>query len=126
MSGTYTKLRYHFVFTTKGRESLIIPALKEDLHRYMSGIIVRQRGVVLEINGMPDHVHILAGLPPTISVAEIMKRIKGATSHWINEQGHLDRHSHGSPATGRSRLANRRSGRFVDISEIRSSIIRAK
>ena len=100
MSGTYTKLRYHFVFATKGREPMILPGLKTDLYAYMAGIIRRQKGVALEINGMPDHVHILAGMPPTLSVAEIMKRIKGATSYWINDQGRLDRHFAWRPGYG--------------------------
>ena len=100
MSATYTSLRYHMIFSTKNREPMITHGIKRDLHDYISGIIVGQRGVSLEVNGVGDHVHVLAGLPPTISIAQIMKRVKGASSWWVNDQGRLDHHFAWQPGYG--------------------------
>ncbi len=83
---TYTCLRYHLIFGTKERMPLITPSIEKDLHSYMSGIFSKLRGVVLEINGTEDHVHILAGLPPTVAVADALQQVKGGSSWWVNNQ----------------------------------------
>jgi putative transposase len=85
MAGTYTKLFYHIVFSTKNRQGFISPSLKEDLHRYMGGIVRGIGGIRVEINGMSDHVHILAILPPKITVSDSLRVIKANSSKWIHE-----------------------------------------
>ena len=86
MPSTYTSLHYHLVFCTKNREPLITPAIRDKLYRYIGGVLVHHRGVLVEIGGMPDHVHILAGLPAKLSVSQAMKAIKGASSRWVGEE----------------------------------------
>ncbi len=86
MPSTYTNLHYHFVFGTKNRLPLITPAIQEKLYRYVGGILVHHRGVLTEIGGMPDHMHILAGLPAKLSVAQAMKAVKGASSRWASQE----------------------------------------
>ena len=86
MPSTYTSLHYHFVFGTKNREPMITPAIREKLYRYVGGVLARHRGVLIEIGGMPDHVHILAGLPASLSVSQAMKAVKGAASRWVSEE----------------------------------------
>ena len=56
MAGTYTKLYYHLVFSTKLRAGFISSAIEEELHRYLGGIVRGIDGTCLEVNGMPDHV----------------------------------------------------------------------
>lgn len=85
MAGTYTNLLYHLVFSTKNRKRTIAPTDEEDLHRYIGGIIHGIDGVSLEINGMPDHIHILAKLPPKIAVSDALRTIKANSSKWVNE-----------------------------------------
>jgi putative transposase len=83
---TYTQLRYHIVFATKYRMPLIGAELREDLYDYLGGTLRGYGGVPLAIGGMPDHVHLLAGWGTTLSVAEVLKKLKGGSSHWINQR----------------------------------------
>ncbi len=86
MPSTYTNLHYHFVFGTKDRLPLITPEIQEKLYRYVGGVFVHHQGVLIEIGGMPDHVHILAGMPANLSVAQAMKAVKGASSRWVSQE----------------------------------------
>lgn len=83
---TYTCLNYHVVFSTKYRKERIDDSSKDDLYSYIDGIIRGEKGCLIEIGGTADHVHILAGLSASISVSEMMKRIKGKSSKWVNEE----------------------------------------
>ena len=85
MAGTYTNLLYHLVFSTKNRQETITSANEEELYNYIGGIIRGIEGICLEINGMPDHVHILAKLPPKIAVSNALRDIKANSSKWVNE-----------------------------------------
>ena len=59
MSGTYTNLLFHVVYSTKYRKQLIKDALKDPLCGYIGGIIRREKGIILEVGGISDHVHLL-------------------------------------------------------------------
>jgi REP element-mobilizing transposase RayT len=86
MAGTYTNLLYHIVFSTKQRIPLISNELRPDLYAYIGGIIRGEGGALLEIGGMPDHVHLLAKSKPTLSISDMLKAIKAGSSKWINEE----------------------------------------
>ena len=86
MPDTYTRLRYHIVFGTKQRLPLITPQVRADLYSYLGGILSRHGGILLAAGGMPDHVHLLAGLPATRSIADVMQRVKANSSKWMNER----------------------------------------
>ncbi|WP_243408707.1 IS200/IS605 family transposase, partial [Flavobacterium sp. WLB] len=58
---------------------------KNDLYKYISGIIKNNNHKILAINGVSDHVHILIGIRPAQSISELMKSIKQNSSKWINE-----------------------------------------
>lgn len=85
MSHTYTQLLYHLVFSTKNREPLIDPELKSRLHPFLGGAIRELGGTALLVNGMPDHVHILSILPPTITVSNALREIKSSSSGWVHD-----------------------------------------
>ena len=85
MAGTYTNLLYHLVFSTKNRQPWIAPEIEEELYRYVGGIVRGEGGTLLEVNGMPDHVHLLVKLKPARAVSEILQHIKGNSSKWLNE-----------------------------------------
>lgn len=85
MGRTYTALNYHLVFSTKYRRKIIRPEFREQLYQYIGGIIRKKNGVLLEIGGIEDHVHILAGFPATIAVSDMLKFIKSNSSGWVNE-----------------------------------------
>ena len=86
MPNTYAQLRYHLVFSTKYRMPTITSELRDELYDYLGGVLRANGGVLLTAGGMPDHVHLLAGWGTTVTVAEMLKKLKGSSSHWINEQ----------------------------------------
>jgi putative transposase len=89
MASTLTNLIYHVVFSTKGREPMIVHPLRVELYRYMGGIVKNEGGILLQIGGMPDHLHLVLKLKPTHELSKIMQKIKGNSSKWINTQGIL-------------------------------------
>lgn len=86
MSGTFTKLYYHLVFSTKGRENHLTKNIQEELYRYIAGIIKGEEGFVISIGGMEDHIHILCTIPAKTSVSNMLKQIKGNSSSWFHER----------------------------------------
>src|SRR5712672_2275018 len=73
---SYTNLLYHIVYGTKDRLPLITKELRPDLHRYLGRLVNRLHGTPLEINGMADHVHVLARIKPVISISEFPGKFK--------------------------------------------------
>ena len=88
---TFTSLNYHIVFSTKDRRPLITPKLRDELHPYIGGIIVDAGGKPIEIGGVADHVHILAKLPATLAVADMLRLVKTNSSKWAGERKDLVR-----------------------------------
>ncbi len=85
MAGTYSKLFYHIVFSTKNRQPFITSVVEEELHNYIGGIIRGICGVSLEINGTANHVHILAILPPKVALSDALRDVKANSSKWVHE-----------------------------------------
>jgi putative transposase len=86
MSNTYTQLHLQFVFGVKFRTGVIHKSWKERLHQYITGIIQRHNHKMLQINSMPDHIHILIGYNPNQSVSSLIQLVKSESAKWINEQ----------------------------------------
>jgi REP element-mobilizing transposase RayT len=86
MGDSFTNLVFHVVFSTKERIPLIKGDYRERLYEYIGGIIRGQRGTLLEIGGMPDHVHLLARFRASASVSTMVRFIKSNSSLWRNEQ----------------------------------------
>lgn len=87
MANTYTQLHIQFVFAVKYRAALIQKAWKEELHKYITGIIQESGHKMLQVNCMPDHIHIFIGMRPTQSIAALVQNIKTESSKWIKEKG---------------------------------------
>jgi len=85
MANTYTQIHIHAIFAVQNRVSLIKEHWQEELYKYISGIITNNGHKLLQIGGMPDHIHVLFGIQPVKSLSDLMQRIKGDSSHWINE-----------------------------------------
>jgi REP element-mobilizing transposase RayT len=85
MGSTVANLLYHVVFSTKNRERLISAEIRDELYRYIGRIIAGENGILLEIGGLPDHIHIFLKLKPIHSLSEMMRKIKGSSSKWVNE-----------------------------------------
>jgi REP element-mobilizing transposase RayT len=85
MPQSFTCLYYHLVFSTKNREPLITPVLRTRLFAYLGGLIRSEGGHPVVIGGMPDHVHILARLPQTKALADILRVVKATSSGWVRD-----------------------------------------
>ena len=86
MAGTFTKLYYHLIFSTKNREHFIRADLEDELFHYIGGVIKGEGGYLYAIGGMPDHVHILCSLPVKLAVCDMLRKIKGGSSSWIHKK----------------------------------------
>jgi len=84
MADTYSQIYIHIVFAVKGRENLISQRWKEELHKYITGIVTNEGQKLIEINSMPDHVHILIGVKPTVALSNLVRDIKANSSKFIN------------------------------------------
>lgn len=76
----------HAVFAVKYRENFILKDWRDNLHRYISGIITAKGAKSLAVGGWKDHVHILFGMPVTTCIADLVGNIKSNSSGWINDQ----------------------------------------
>jgi REP element-mobilizing transposase RayT len=85
MANTYTQLYIHLVIVVKGRENLLTSRFRDDLCKYISGIIVNKKQKLLAIGGMPDHLHIFLSMNPDTKLSDLARDIKANSSKWINE-----------------------------------------
>ena len=85
MARTYTSLHYHCVFSTKYRQPWITPQYEAQIWDYLGGIAREHMLHPLRIGGIEDHVHLLLGMPPTMTMSKAMQLIKGNSSKWIHE-----------------------------------------
>lgn len=86
MANTYTQIHIHTLFAVKKRTGLIQKEWKDELYKYITGIIQTQDHKLVAINGMPDHLHIFFGMRPIQSLSYLVQDIKGRSSKWINEK----------------------------------------
>lgn len=84
MANTYTQIYIQIIFAVKGRKNLISENHRDELEKYISGIISNNDSKLLAIYCNPDHTHILMGLNPKISISDITRDIKSSSSKWIN------------------------------------------
>jgi len=87
MAHTYNANFVHCIFCTKDRENSIPRHLKENLWAYLLGIANNLKIKTLAVGGTTNHVHLLLGIPPTMTVAVAMQKLKANSSRWLGEQG---------------------------------------
>jgi REP-associated tyrosine transposase len=92
MAHTYARLFIHCVFSIKNRQKIISEDLQERLRSYMGGIARKNNIKVLAIGGVENHAHLFLSFPPSISVSEALKKIKGGSSSWVH--ANLPAHRH--------------------------------
>lgn len=86
MADTYTQLYIQLVFSVQGRKSLIPKQYKEDVHKYITGIVQNRRHKLIAINAMREHIHIFIGLHPSQSISDLVNNIKTGSTKKIKEQ----------------------------------------
>jgi putative transposase len=85
MANTYSQLNIHCVFAVKGGENFITKDFRDELHRYMSGILKNDGSYSLAVGGWLDHVHVFFELPPNMAISDQMRMLKSTSSKWIND-----------------------------------------
>jgi putative transposase len=86
---TYTKLYAHCIFTPRGRHSMLKEPIRVNVHKYIYGIIKGKNCNPIAINGTSDHIHILVGFCPSISIENLVRDIKRSLSIYINKNNLL-------------------------------------
>ena len=86
MANTFSQIYIQTVFAVSGRLSLITQDFKEELYKYITGIVRNKGQKLISINGMADHLHILIGLRPAMALADLVHDIKSDSSEWVNQK----------------------------------------
>jgi putative transposase len=84
MLRSYSKIWVHAVWSTKNRMPLIHSKMEQKLFDFLKDELKKMGCMVSIVNGMPDHVHCLFGINPQKSITDIIKQIKGSSSHYVN------------------------------------------
>ena len=86
MANTFSQIYIQTVFAVDGRLCLIRLEFKEEIYKYITGIVRNNGQKLISINGMSDHVHILIGLKPAMALADLVRDIKADSSNFINKK----------------------------------------
>jgi putative transposase len=85
MTHTYSSMLFHVVWSTKQRQSLILPEVKNRLYGYIRQVANDQQATIMIMNGMPDHIHILLGMKPNMGLSDLLCQIKTTSSKWMQK-----------------------------------------
>ena len=86
MANTFTQIYIQFVFAVQNRASLIQSEWKDELYKYITGIVQKSGHKLIAINGVANHAHIFVGYKPNQLISDLMQGVKGSSSKWINEK----------------------------------------
>ena len=109
MANSYSQIYIHVVFTVQGRMNLIPKEHREELHKIITGIISNRNQKLISIFAMPDHVHLLIGLKPSMALSDLIRDIKSGSSKYITEKKWVKgkfswQEGHGSFSHSRSQI----------------------
>jgi REP element-mobilizing transposase RayT len=90
MANTYTQIYLHVVFAVSSRACVISADRREDLQKYITGIVTRQNQKLIAIYCRPDHTHVLLGLKPDLAPSDLIGDLKTGSTNHINEQRWID------------------------------------
>lgn len=86
MANTFTQIYIQVVFAVAWRQSLIVPEHKEEIHKYITGIVRNKNQKLIEINSMPDHLHMLIGMEPDLALSDLVREVKKSSTGFINQK----------------------------------------
>lgn len=92
MPNTYSQIYLQFVFAVKHRQSLIPKEHKEELHKYITGIVQNRKAKMIAVHCMPDHAHLFVGFKPVLSISDFVKEVKVASNEFINDKRWMKHH----------------------------------
>jgi len=111
----YSQIYIHLVFSPKGRDACIHEEIQPEVYSYISKIITNKSHKSININGMPDHIHILTGLNPSFSISDLVRDIKRSSSLYINEKNWLGPNFNGRKGTAYFLTAGLNYQQFIII-----------
>jgi putative transposase len=85
MPGTYSQILLHVIFSTKRRHPWITKAIADRLYPYLGGIIRAEKGMLFDIGGIEDHVHLYLRWRPDSTISDLMRTVKSQSSKWIHD-----------------------------------------
>ncbi len=85
MPNTYSQIYIHIVFAVKGRQNLISEEHREEIQKFITGIVQKRENKMLAIYCMPDHTHVFIGLHPSVSISDLVRDIKAGSSKFITD-----------------------------------------
>jgi putative transposase len=109
MANTYSQIYIQVIFAVQGRQNILRSEHKEELHKFITGIVKNKSQKLLRINSVPDHVHILLGLKPDTALSDLVRDIKANSSRLINTKEWVREDSTGRKALAPSRIATHNS-----------------
>ena len=120
MAGTYSQIYIQIVFAVKGRQNLLLEPWRQDVFKYMTGIVMGKNQKPLVINGVSDHVHLFVGLNTSFVLSDLVRDIKNNTSNYINARQFLTKRfswqeGFGAFSYGRSQIG--RVCRYIENQE---------
>ncbi|MDZ4205501.1 MAG: IS200/IS605 family transposase, partial [Bacteroidales bacterium] len=86
MAGTFSQIYIHVVFAVNGRSNLLQKPWRDEVFKYMAGIIKGKSQKPIIVNGVANHVHLFVGLKPSMAVSDLVRDVKNNTSNFINAQ----------------------------------------
>lgn len=86
MAGTFSQIYIQVVFAVKGRENLLQKPWRDEVFKYMSGIIREKNQKPIIVNGVEDHVHLFIGLKPSMCLSDLVRDVKNNTTNFINDK----------------------------------------
>ena len=86
MANTYSQIYVQVIFAVQGRQNLLLSENKEELHKFITGIVKNKSQLLLRINRVRGHVHILLSLKPDIALSDLVRDIKSNSSRFINSK----------------------------------------
>ena len=91
---SYRQILYHIVFCTYKRKKTIPEKHKDELYKYINGVVKKRNCVLYQINGTEDHIHILSDLHPSVCLSDFIKEIKTSSNRWIKDSGNFPNFEH--------------------------------
>lgn len=90
MAGTYSQIYIQVVFAVKGRQNLLAKQWRDEVFKYMSGIITNKGQKPIIVNGVDDHVHAFIGLKPSIALSDLVRDMKNNSTNFINDHAWIN------------------------------------
>jgi len=114
MPGMFSQIYIQIVFAVRGRQNFIKASFEEEVYKYISGIISEKEQKSLAVNGMPDHVHLLVGLKPSMRISDLVRDIKNNSTNFINKHDWLQNTFSWQEGYGAFSYSQSQFGRVID------------